>query len=47
MKLVLQCPKCLGIEFETDCYFAYAKCEKCGENIFIKDSEFDFEEMED
>lgn len=47
MKLVIQCPKCSGIEFTADCYYAYAKCEKCGEEIFIKDSDFEFEAIED
>lgn len=43
MKIVLQCPKCLGNEFTMGCYGAYAKCEKCGNGIFIKDSEFEFD----
>ena len=43
MKLVLQCPKCFETEFETDDHFKYAKCKKCGENVFIKDGEFEFD----
>jgi len=46
MKIVIDC-NCGGKDFEISDYSSYAKCKKCGENMYIKDSEFnlDFEEI--
>jgi len=48
MKVVLQC-ECGCKDFEITAYDKYAKCKKCGENIYIKDAEFefDFEEIKE
>ena len=45
MKLILKC-LCGCNDFEMTSWDKYAKCKRCGESIFIKDAdfEFDFEE---
>lgn len=41
MQLVIECPKYFNKDFELSGYGNYAKCKECGNEIFIKDSEFE------
>ena len=46
MNVFLEC-ECGNKDFEISEWGKYAKCKKCGENIYIKDAEFNFDYEEE
>lgn len=49
MKIILTCLECTNDDFNINKYGTYARCTKCGRDIYLQslDVDYDFEEKKE